>query len=115
MEANLGSLQHLKEGECEKRLVEGQTILIHRLSDGFYATSDQCTHLFKSLKKGKVINDQCIECPLHKAQFDIRTGEVVRWANRPKGIQLLNVLRPEKALKSFPITKKDDGYYVTLN
>ena len=34
---------------------------------------------------------------------DIKTGEVVEWANFPPGIQLLNVVRGEKALKTYPV------------
>ncbi|MCP4218771.1 MAG: hypothetical protein GY765_29335, partial [bacterium] len=26
--------------------------------------------------KGKILKDQCVQCPLHRAKFDIRTGEV---------------------------------------
>jgi 3-phenylpropionate/trans-cinnamate dioxygenase ferredoxin subunit len=31
----------------------------------------------------------------------VRTGELHNWANFPPGIQLLNVLRSEKALKTY--------------
>ena len=33
----------------------------------------------------------------------MRTGEVLRWANFPPGIQLANFLRPGKALETYPV------------
>jgi 3-phenylpropionate/trans-cinnamate dioxygenase ferredoxin subunit len=41
-----------------------------------FATSDVCTHAFALLSDG-FLEDGCIECPLHQARFDIRTGKVL--------------------------------------
>jgi 3-phenylpropionate/trans-cinnamate dioxygenase ferredoxin subunit len=51
---------------------------------------------------------------LHKARFDIRTGEVLDWANFPPGIQLLNVVRGEKALKTYAVRLEDENVQVEL-
>ena len=92
---------------------EGNKYLVYRLSDGYYATSHKCTHLFKSLEKGVIVSDKTIRCPLHRAEFDIRTGEVDQWACFPPGIvQVLNAVRSEKALDSYRITEKDGQYYL---
>ena len=40
---------------------------------------------------GKIVDGCKVQCPFHRARFDIRTGEVIDWANFPPGIQLLNV------------------------
>ena len=45
----------------------------------------------------------CIRDRLHRARFDIRTGAVLDWANFPPGIQLLNVVRGEKALQTYKV------------
>ena len=45
---------------------------------------------------------------LFRSRFDIRTGEVIDWANFPPGIQLLNAVRGEKALKTYPVSIKGD-------
>jgi fatty acid desaturase/nitrite reductase/ring-hydroxylating ferredoxin subunit len=47
---------------------------LYRLSDGFYAMSNKCSHAGANLTKGLVIDGQ-IECPAHNGRFDIRTGE----------------------------------------
>ena len=86
-----------------KRFKAGDTsILVYRLGDGVYATQNSCTHMFAPLTRGKIIDGERIRCPLHRAEFDIRTGEVCKWANFPPGIQLLNAIRSDKALKTYP-------------
>ncbi len=83
--------------------INGEKILIFHLEDGFFATQNQCTHLFMPLGKGKILDGNKIQCPFHRARFDIRTGEVIDWANFPPGIQLLNVIRGKKALKTYKV------------
>ena len=55
-----------------------------------------------------------VECPFHRARFDVRTGEVVEWANFPIGVQLLNLVRKEKALKTFPVTLQEGKVFVEV-
>jgi 3-phenylpropionate/trans-cinnamate dioxygenase ferredoxin subunit len=55
-----------------------------------------------------------VQCPFHKARFDIRTGEVIDWANFPPGIQLLNALRGEKALKTYKVSVRDGEVRVSV-
>lgn len=43
-----------------------------------FAVSPVCRHLRGDLAKGRVAEDGCLECPLHAARFDVRTGEMVR-------------------------------------
>ncbi len=52
-------------------------ILIYRLEDGLFATDNVCTHEFALLSEGWLENGT-IECPLHGALFDVKTGRVER-------------------------------------
>lgn len=101
----------------EKRLMKAgdKRFIVFRLADGYYATQQRCTHTFAPLQRGKILEGSRIECPLHRAEFDIRTGEVVRWAKFPPGIQLLNVARGEKALATYPMTIEDGVVYIDLS
>ena len=108
-----------KEGEIDlgtnkSVTINGENILLFHLDDGYYATQSRCTHLFFPLKKGKIRDGCTLECPFHRAQFDIRTGEPVKWANFPPGIQLINTIRKEKALKTYPVTVKGDEILVEV-
>ena len=101
-------------GKMKTFPVAGETILIYHLADGFYATQQRCTHTLAPLSRGSVLEDKVVQCPLHRARFDIRTGEVLRWANFPPGIQLLNVARGEKALKTYTVTVEDGQVFVEV-
>ena len=54
--------------------VEGTPVALFRVDGAVYATHNVCTHQFAFLSDGHV-EDGCIECPLHQALFDIRTGK----------------------------------------
>ena len=81
--------------------VAGVEIAIFRLEDGYFATSNICTHQFAFLSEGYVEKD-CVECPLHQAFFDIRTGAVV---NGP----------PETPLKTFPVKIEANDILIALD
>ena len=110
----VGKTSELKEGESKAVKAGDTALVLYRLSDGFYATQARCTHMWANLGKGKIVDDQCVQCPLHRAQFDIRTGEVKEWANWPKGVQLLNAVRPEKTLATYPVTTEGEDLYVEI-
>lgn len=92
----VGSMQSFKAGETR--------VVVYHIERGFFATQAQCTHTFGPLARGEIVEGCQVECPLHHARFDIATGKVVRWANFPPGIQVLNALRDEQALRTYPVT-----------
>jgi len=104
----------LSVGEKKAFKVGDTSVLVYRLPDGLYATQNSCTHVFAPLTRGKILDGERIRCPLHRAEFDIRTGEVCKWANFPPGIQLLNVLRGEKALKTYPVSVEEGNVVVDV-
>ncbi len=101
-------------GEKKFFLVEKESIIVYHLEDGFFATQRYCSHTFAPLEGGKIIDGCQIQCPFHRARFDVRTGEVVTWANFPPGIQLLNAVRNEKPLKTYPVHVKDGRVMVKI-
>lgn len=101
-------------GKMKPFKVNGENILVYHLEDGFYATQRRCTHTFGPLNRGKLVDGCKIQCPIHRARFDVRTGEVDQWANFPVGIQLLSVLRKEKALKTYTVTVENEQLFVDV-
>jgi len=51
-------------------------IAVFNIDGEFFATDDTCTHDSYSLADG-YIDGAVVECPLHMAKFDIRTGKVL--------------------------------------
>jgi nitrite reductase/ring-hydroxylating ferredoxin subunit len=65
------------EGQCLGVRVGATEVAIFHLPGGeFHATSNVCTHEYALLSDGWLENG-CIECPLHAAQFDCRTGKAL--------------------------------------
>lgn len=55
--------------------VGDEEIGVYNLDGEFYAISDVCSHAYSRLSEGDVYADEgTVECPLHGAEFDIRTG-----------------------------------------
>lgn len=107
-------VDELQIGRMQPFTVGGQRIVLYHLTEGFFATQASCTHVFAPLARGKIIDDRKVQCPFHRARFDIRTGAVVEWANFPPGIQLLNVVRGQKALRTFEVQLKGDEVQVNI-
>ena len=101
----------------ERRLVEWEDLEIGVFNCGgtVYAIEDRCSHDDGPLIEGELDDQACtIECPRHGSRFDIRTGQVSDWANFPLGIQLLNVVRREKALRTFEVNILDGNVQVNV-
>jgi len=56
--------------------IDRERIMIANVDGQFYALRDMCGHRNAPLSRGRL--EGCIvECPLHFAQFDVRTGKLV--------------------------------------
>jgi nitrite reductase/ring-hydroxylating ferredoxin subunit len=102
-------------GQGKAFTVDGnkQLALFH-LEDGFYATQRRCPHLFTPLEKGAIENGQ-VRCPMHRAEFDIRSGKVIQWASFPPVVApLLNLFRTKKPLTTYPTKVEGEDVQVDI-
>ena len=62
--------------ENTSKLVEvgDKKIAVYNVGGKIYAIDDTCSHAEASLSEGEVF-DCIVECPLHGAEFDLKTGE----------------------------------------
>jgi 3-phenylpropionate/trans-cinnamate dioxygenase ferredoxin subunit len=109
----VGRADELPVGSMKAVSAGGVRVVVYHLKDGFHATQAQCTHTFGPRARGEIVDGCQVRCPLHRARFDIATGAVVEWANFPPGIQLLNAVRGEKALRTYPVRIKDGNIMVS--
>jgi 3-phenylpropionate/trans-cinnamate dioxygenase ferredoxin subunit len=70
------SFASLTTGKPIKIDKNGRTICVARVGDQVFAIDDTCSHSDASLSEGD-ITDFKIECWLHGAEFDLRTGEAL--------------------------------------
>ncbi len=69
-------LSELTVGKPVKIEKDGRSICVARVGDEVFAVDDVCSHSEASLSEGDV-TDFKIECWLHGAEFDLRTGEAL--------------------------------------
>jgi nitrite reductase/ring-hydroxylating ferredoxin subunit len=89
------------EGKCKGVRLNGREVAIYHLPGGdFRATENVCTHDYALLSDGWM-EDGCIECPLHAAKFDIRSGKAM---SSPAG----------RAVAVFPVRLEGEDVLVNL-
>lgn len=93
------AVSELPEGEA-LRLEGPMPVSIFHAEGEYYALDDTCTHQDASLADGWI--EGCfVECPLHAAQFDLRTG-------------VPNCLPAKNAVRTYPVVVADGMIYVDI-
>ena len=73
----VGREEELAEGQA-LRVFAGETpIAIFNVGGELFAIGDTCTHEEFPLSEGEVGPDCTVECALHGARFDLRTGQAI--------------------------------------
>lgn len=70
------SMADLEADRPHRIEIDGTAISVVLTDGQVYAVGDTCSHAQVSLSEGEV-DDCAIECWLHGARFDLRTGEAV--------------------------------------
>jgi nitrite reductase/ring-hydroxylating ferredoxin subunit len=91
----------VKAGEIIGVEIGGHSIAIYDSEGALFATDNVCTHAYACLSDGW-LDGETIECPLHAARFDIRTGKVLD----PPATE---------GLKTYPIRVVGDAIEVKLD
>ena len=69
-------VDQLRESKPVKFTLGSEDVCVARIGDEVFAVADICSHAEASLSEGD-IKDYKIECWLHGAEFDLRSGEVL--------------------------------------
>jgi NADPH-dependent 2,4-dienoyl-CoA reductase/sulfur reductase-like enzyme/nitrite reductase/ring-hydroxylating ferredoxin subunit len=67
----------LESGRMLLGHVQGQPVLLVRVAEDLFAVDAVCTHYGGPLAEGLLVG-HCVRCPWHHAEFDLRTGAVLR-------------------------------------
>ncbi len=84
----------------------GVKLLLTQVGTQFYAAARKCPHLGFNLCRGS-LEGRAVVCPLHKAKFDLATGEVER---DPK-LLFIN-MKAKTGLKVYPVRVLDQDIFV---
>jgi len=87
------ALADLPPGQMRKLKAKPPIAVVHTEDGQLFAIDDTCTHQKASLSQGW-LEDCFVECPLHAARFDLRTGEPDEdgMADRPVRTHQVSVL-----------------------
>jgi 3-phenylpropionate/trans-cinnamate dioxygenase ferredoxin component len=72
----VAQVSDLAPGEMKFVAIERERIVLANVDGSFYALRDVCGHRNAPLSRGR-LDGHVIECPLHFAQFDMRTGKLI--------------------------------------
>ena len=70
----VATVGEIEPGRAKRVEVGEEANAVFNLDGEYYAIGDTCSHEEASLSEGDVFGD-CVECPLHGAEFDITTGK----------------------------------------
>jgi 3-phenylpropionate/trans-cinnamate dioxygenase ferredoxin subunit len=72
---NVAPLAEFPAGTRRVVEVDGVSVAVFHLDDGYYAIEDVCTHDGGELASGELVGCE-INCPRHGARFNLKTGAV---------------------------------------
>ncbi len=87
----VGKISDIAPGKMIKASIDGRDVLVANIDGEYCATDDTCTHSGSSLSEGKL--DGCtITCGWHGAQFDCKTGKLVKFPAKIRDLTSYNVV-----------------------
>ena len=102
----VAEISEVPTGQMKAAKVAGKEILIANVNGIYYAIGNICTHMSGDLSKG-MFEGNIVDCPKHKAKFDVTTGKVVSGPKIP-------LMHPKiKDVPNYPI--KVDGKDILIN
>jgi nitrite reductase/ring-hydroxylating ferredoxin subunit len=69
-------------GGMVKAVAGGKEVVLCHAEGGYYAVSRRCGHMNAPLEMGS-LDGFYLTCPMHRAQFDVRTGEALNYPVYP--------------------------------
>ncbi|PJB99129.1 MAG: (2Fe-2S)-binding protein [Nitrosopumilales archaeon CG_4_9_14_0_8_um_filter_34_10] len=85
-----GKTADVPPGKMIKVSVDGKEIMVANVGGDYCAIDDSCTHSGASLSEGKL--DGCkVVCGWHGAQFDCKTGKLVKFPAKIRDVAAYNV------------------------
>ncbi len=86
----VGKVSDIPPGKMIKISVDGKDVMVANIDGDFCAMDDSCTHSGASLSEGSL--EGCtVTCGWHKAEFDCKTGKLVKFPAKINNLASYNV------------------------
>lgn len=95
----VASVADFADGEIRKVIVDGKSVAIFPLEDGFVATTAICPHAGGPIDEGDV-EGKVVTCPWHGLSYDLNSGDCVD--------------DPEFKLKCYAVRVDGDDIFVAV-
>ena len=86
-----GKISDIPPGKMIKVSIDGKDVLVANIDGEYCATDDTCTHSGSSLSEGK-LDGSTITCGWHGAQFNCKTGKLVKFPAKIRDLVSYNVI-----------------------
>ncbi len=96
----IAKVGELAPGQYKSIEIEEERIALFNIDGKFYALKDMCTH-DGGILTGGALRGYIIECPRHGAQFDVRTGAVIR-------------LPAYVGVQTYPVSVEGNDIFITV-
>ncbi len=96
----IATLTDLSEETLTKVEVDGKMIVLGMVEGKPFAMEGRCSHMGQDLSKGGK-EGHIVRCKMHGAEFDLRTGEVLRNMQAKK-------------LKTYPVSVEGGEVFIEL-
>ncbi len=104
----------MTDGSLKLVKLQGRPIVISRIGGKFYAAENPCPHAGGNLSGGK-LESNVVTCPRHGSQFNLTTGQLLRWTHTPVKPADIGVNPPKsRNLKTFPVKVQGDSVMVEI-
>lgn len=117
MLAKAAEISEIAPGGMKAVTLNGHELVLCNYAGSFYAVERACGHANARLERG-ALTGWILTCPLHYAQFDIRTGEALSGpAPKAPASAHRDPADPSLAtrgLRTWPVTARDGSLYVDL-
>ena len=81
----------IKPNQIKQVSIDGKDIVVINIDGSYFAIKDTCTHAGGSLSEGKV-EGSIITCDWHGAQFDCKSGKLVKFPAKINDLESYNVV-----------------------
>jgi len=108
------------EGQLFSAKMDDESIIVTRVNNDLKAYSAKCPHMGLPLSLGKV-ESGTVTCRFHGAEFDLATGNNIKWVDSVLGLPLpkfthdmLAMGKKPCGLKHYNVSEQDGQVYLSV-